>query len=149
MADQSRGKLKIFIGYAAGVGKTYKMLEEAQGLKSAGVDIVIGYFEPHGRKETIAKTEGLEIIPRRKLDYRGSLFEEMDTPAILARHAKVCAVDELPHTNVPGAERTKRWEDVQALLDAGVDVLTTMNIQHLESLNDQVYQISGVRVRET
>jgi two-component system sensor histidine kinase KdpD len=149
MADQSRGKLKIFMGYAAGVGKTYKMLEEAQELKSAGVDILIGYFEPHGRKDTIAKTEGLEIIPRRKIDYRDSLFEEMDTPAILARHPKVCAVDELPHTNVPGAERTKRWEDVQALLDAGVDVLTTMNIQHMESLNDQVYQISDVRVRET
>jgi two-component system, OmpR family, sensor histidine kinase KdpD len=149
MADQQHGKLKIFMGYAAGVGKTYKMLEEAQDLKAAGIDIVVGYFEPHGRKDTIAKTEGLEIIPRRKIEYRGSLFEEMDTPAILARRPQVCAVDELPHTNVPGAERTKRLEDVQALLDAGIDVLTTMNIQHLESLNDQVWQISGVRVRET
>src|SRR5215469_13532665 len=124
MAEQSRGKLKIFMGYAAGVGKTYKMLEEAQEMKSAGVDLVVGYFEPHGRRDTIAKTEGLEIIPRRKIDYRGSLFEEMDTPAVLARHPRVCAVDELPHTNVPGAERTKRWEDVQALLDAGTDVLS-------------------------
>jgi two-component system sensor histidine kinase KdpD len=144
-----RGTLRIFIGYAAGVGKTYKMLEEAQELKSRGVDVVIGYFEPHGRKDTIAKTEGLEIVPRRKISYRGSLFEEMDTAAILARGPQVCLVDEFPHTNVPGAERPKRWEDVQVLRDAGIDVLTTMNIQHLESLNDQIFNISGVRVRET
>jgi two-component system, OmpR family, sensor histidine kinase KdpD len=146
MAD---GKLKIFMGYAAGVGKTYKMLEEAQGLKAAGVDVVIGYFEPHGRQDTIAKTEGLEILPRRKVLYRDSSFEEMDTDAILARHPQVCVVDEFPHTNVPGSERSKRWEDVLTLLTAGIDVLTTMNIQHLESLNDQVWQISGVQVRET
>ena len=137
------------MGYAAGVGKTYKMLEEAQALKSAGAGVAIGYFEPHGRKETIAKTEGLEIIPRQKIDYRGSLFEEMDTNAILARHPQVCLVDEFPHTNVPGSERSKRWQDVEVLLAAGIDVLTTMNIQHLESLNDQVWQISGIRVRET
>src|SRR5882724_7757432 len=147
--EQRRGKLKIFMGYAAGVGKTYKMLETAQDLKAAGVDIVIGYFEPHGRKETIAKTEGLEIIAKRKIQYRDSLFEEMDTEAILARHPQVCVVDEFPHTNVPGSERAKRWEDVQTLLDAGIDVLTTMNIQHLESLNDQVWQLTGIRVRET
>ena len=96
MTEQQRGKLKIFMGYAAGVGKTYKMLEEAQDLKASGVDIVIGYFEPHGRKETIAKTEGLEIIPRKKIQYRDSLFEEMDTEAILARHPQVCVVDEFP-----------------------------------------------------
>ena len=149
MTEQQRGKLKIFMGYAAGVGKTYKMLEEAQDLKAAGVDIVIGYFEPHGRKETIAKTEGLEIDPRQKIQYRDSLFEEMDTEAILARHPQVCVVDEFPHTNVPGSERGKRWEDVEMLLAAGIDVLTTMNIQHLESLNDQIWQISGIRVRET
>jgi two-component system, OmpR family, sensor histidine kinase KdpD len=149
MAEQQRGKLKIFMGYAAGVGKTYKMLEEAQELKAAGVDIVIGYFEPHGRKDTIAKTEGLEVIPRRKVTYRDSIFEEMDTGAILARHPQVCIVDEFPHTNVPGSERLKRWEDVEVLLAAGIDVLTTMNIQHLESLNDQIWQISGIRVRET
>src|ERR1700674_3881547 len=149
MAEQQRGKLKIFMGYAAGVGKTYKMLEEAQGLKAAGVDIVIGYFEPHGRKDTIAKIEGLEVIPRRQVKYRDSVFEEMDTGAILARHPQVCVVDEFPHTNVPGSERSKRWEDVDILLAAGIDVLTTMNIQHLESLNDQIWQISGVRVRET
>jgi two-component system, OmpR family, sensor histidine kinase KdpD len=149
MTEPPRGKLKIFMGYAAGVGKTYKMLEEAQSLKASGVDIVVGYFEPHGRKETIAKTEGLEIIPRKRIQYRDTLFQEMDTEAILTRHPQVSVVDEFPHTNVPGSERSKRWEDVEVLLAAGIDVLTTMNIQHLESLNDQVWQISGVRVRET
>ncbi len=149
MTDKRRGKLKIFMGYAAGVGKTYKMLEEAQDLKASGVDIVIGYFEPHGRQETIAKTEGLEIVPRKTVEYRDSLFEEMDPDAILVRHPLVCVVDEFPHTNVPGSEREKRWEDVEVLLAAGIDVLTTMNIQHLESLNDQIWQISGIRVRET
>jgi two-component system, OmpR family, sensor histidine kinase KdpD len=147
--SHARGKLKIFMGYAAGVGKTYKMLEEGQALKAAGVDVVVGYFEPHGRQETIAKTEGLEVIPRQAIDYRGSVFEEMDTGAILARHPEVCLVDEYPHTNVPGSEHSKRWEDVEAILNAGISVLTTMNIQHLESLNDQVWQISGIRVRET
>jgi two-component system sensor histidine kinase KdpD len=149
MSEAERGKLKIFMGYAAGVGKTYKMLEEAQALQSQGVDIVIGYFEPHARQDTIAKTEGLETVPRRKIDYRGSIFEEMDTDAILARHPRVCVVDEFPHTNIPGSDRVKRWEDVERLLDAGIDVMTTMNIQHLESLNDQVWQIAGIRVRET
>ncbi len=144
-----RGKLKIFMGYAAGVGKTYKMLEEAQSLKADGVDVVVGYFEPHARKDTIAKMEGLELIPRRKVEYRGKVFEEMDTEAILERKPQVCAVDEFPHTNVPGLERTKRWEDVQVLLEAGIHILTTMNIQHLESLNDQVWHITGIRVRET
>jgi two-component system sensor histidine kinase KdpD len=149
MADLVRGKLKIFLGYAAGVGKTYQMLEEAQELKRQGHDVVIGYFEPHGRKDTIARTEGLEIVPRRKVDYRGALFEEMDPGAILDRHPEICVVDEFPHTNVPGSERLKRWQDVQFLLDAGIDVFTTMNIQHLESLNDQIWQIAGIRVRET
>jgi two-component system, OmpR family, sensor histidine kinase KdpD len=150
MADrQPPGRLKIYLGYAAGVGKTYQMLEEAQEMKRHGRDIVIGYFEPHGRKDTIARTEGLENIPRRRLDYRGTVFEEMDTDAILSRHPEVCVVDEFPHTNVPGSTRVKRWQDVQALLEAGIDVLTTMNIQHLESLNDQVWQITGIRVRET
>ena len=110
---------------------------------------MIGYFEPHGRKDTIAKIEGLEMIPRRKIDYRGGLFEEMDTDAILRRHPELCVVDEFPHTNVPGSERLKRWQDVQVLLDAGINVLTTMNIQHLESLNDQIWNITGIRVRET
>jgi len=145
----ARGKLKVYLGYAAGVGKTFRMLEEAQEAAQKGADIVVGYFEPHGRKDTIARTAGLEIIPRRKIEYRGSVFEEMNTPAILERHPAVCLVDELPHTNIPGCERLKRWEDVIALLDAGIDVYTTMNIQHLESLNDQVFHITGIRVRET
>src|ERR1700759_2942958 len=143
------GKLKIFLGYAAGVGKTYQMLEEAQELRHRGVDVVIGYFEPHGRKDTIAKTEGLEMIPRKKITYRGSTFEEMDTEKIIERHPKVTVVDEFPHTNVPGSTRDKRWEDALFILDQGIDVLTTMNVQHLESLNDQMIQITGIKVRET
>ena len=143
------GRLKVFLGYAAGVGKTFRMLEEAQQLKQQGLDVVVGYFEPHDRKSTIAKSVGLEFIPRRKITYRGSAFEEMDTPAILQRRPAICLVDELAHTNIPGSERSKRCEDVQVLLEAGIDVLTTLNVQHLESLNDQVFQISGVRVRET
>lgn len=143
------GRLKIILGYAAGVGKTFKMLEEGQQLVRDGHDVVVGYFEPHGRQDTIAKMEGLELIPRRTIDYRGRLFEEMDTPAILARRPEICLVDEFPHTNIPGAERAKRWEDVMALLDAGIDVYTTMNIQHLESLNDQMREITGIQVRET
>lgn len=149
MADTERGKLKVYLGYAAGVGKTYMMLEEAQTLKSQGMDVVIGYFEPHGRKDTMAKTTGLDIIPRKIISYRGSDFEEMDADAILARRPQICVVDEFAHTNVPGAQREKRWEDVEILLSAGIHVLTTMNIQHLESLNDQVRQITGIRVRET
>jgi two-component system sensor histidine kinase KdpD len=143
------GKLKIFLGYAAGVGKTYQMLEEAQSLRHKGVDAVIGYFEPHGRKDTIAKTEGLEMVPRKRVEYRGSYFEEMDAEAIVARHPKVAVVDEFPHTNVPGSPREKRWEDVLFILEHDIDVLTTMNVQHLESLNDQMAQITGVKVRET
>jgi two-component system, OmpR family, sensor histidine kinase KdpD len=144
-----RGRLKILLGYAAGVGKTYKMLEEAHELKDQGVDVVVGYFEPHGRKDTIARAEGLEVIPRRQIEYRGVRFEEMDTDAILRRHPACCAVDEFAHTNVPGSERAKRWEDVHVILDAGIDVVTTLNVQHLESLNDQVWQFTGIRVRET
>jgi len=148
-ALQARGRLKIYLGYAAGVGKTYQMLEEAQETKRQGRDVVVGYFEPHGRKDTIGKTDGLEFIPRRRVEYRGTIFEDMNTDAILRRRAQVCVVDEFPHSNIPGSEREKRWQDVQVLLDAGIDVLTTMNIQHLESLNDQVWRITGVRVRET
>ncbi len=146
---EHRGGLKIFLGYAAGVGKTYKMLEEAQQLREQGRDIAVGYFEPHGRQETIAKLTGLEVVPRRLVRYRGCDFEEMDADAILARRPEICVVDELPHTNVPGSRTAKRWEDVVALLDAGIDVLTTMNIQHLEGLNDHVREISGIQVRET
>lgn len=144
-----RGRLKVFLGYAAGVGKTYQMLNEAQELRHKGVDVVVGYFEPHGRQDTIAKTADLELIQRKKVEYRGALFEEMDVEAILRRKPAVCLVDEFAHTNVPGSERLKRWEDVLVLLEAGIDVLTTLNVQHLESLNDEVWHITGVRVRET
>ncbi|HEY7534011.1 MAG TPA: sensor histidine kinase KdpD, partial [Nitrospiraceae bacterium] len=146
---EGRGRLKLFLSYAAGAGKTYRMLEEAQDLKKREVDIVIGYFEPHARMETIEKTEGLEFVPRRRIEYRGSTFEEMDTDAIIKRSPAICVVDEFAHTNVPGSERAKRWEDVMIVLDAGIDVLTTMNLQHLESLNDQIRHITGIRVRET
>ena len=144
-----RGRLKVFLGYAAGVGKTYQMLSEARKLKEDGVDVVIGYFEPHGRADTIALSAGLETVPRKVLEHRGARFEEMDTEAILRRHPVVAVVDEFPHTNVPGSSRAKRWEDVHELLGAGIDVVTTMNVQHLESLNDQIWQSTGVRVRET
>jgi len=144
-----KGKLKVYLGYAAGVGKTYRMLEEAQEMRHKGVDIVIAYFEPHGRKETIAKTEDLEVVPRRILIYNGSPFQEMDTDGVLRRKPAVAVVDEFAHTNVPGTERVKRWQDVHAILEAGIDVLTTMNVQHLESLNDQVFHATGIRVRET
>ena len=147
--ERKRGRLKVFLGYAAGVGKTFQMLTEANELKRRGVDVVIAYFEPHNRPETIALSENLDAIPRKVIDYRGSRFEEMDTDAVLRRHPEIAVVDEFPHTNVPGSERLKRWEDVQVLLDAGINVLTTMNVQHLESLNDQIWQSTGVRVRET
>lgn len=149
LSSNRRGVLRIYLGYAAGVGKTYRMLQEARQLKTQGVDLVIGYFEPHGRKDTIELTEEIETIPRRKIEYRGTAFEDMDTEAILRRRPAVCAVDEFAHTNVPGSERAKRWEDVEILLDAGIDVLTTMNVQHIESLNDRVWDFTGVRVRET
>jgi two-component system sensor histidine kinase KdpD len=149
LASNRPGKLKIFLGYAAGVGKTYQMLEEAQSLLAKRVDVAIGYFEPHGRKDTIAKTSGLETIPRKIVEYRGSTFQEMDAEAIVARHPSVAVVDEFPHTNVPGSPREKRWQDVLYVLENGIDVLTTMNVQHLESLNDQMAQITGVKVRET
>lgn len=144
-----RGRLKVFLGYAAGVGKTYQMLSEAREMQARGIDVVIGYFEPHGRKDTIALAEGLETVPRKAIEYRGSRFGEMDTDAVLRRRPAVAVVDEFPHTNVPGSVHQKRWEDVHVLLDAGIDVLTTMNVQHVESLNDQIWQATGVRVRET
>jgi len=139
----------VFLGYAAGVGKTYQMLSETHELKARGVDVAVAYVEPHGRADTVALIDGLEVIPRMVVDYKGSRFEEMDTDAVLRRHPQVAVVDELPHTNVPGSPRLKRWEDVHVLIDAGIDVLTTMNVQHLESLNDQIWQSAGVRVRET
>ena len=144
-----RGRLHLYLGYAAGVGKTYRMLEDAQQMSQQGKDIVIGYFEPHGRKDTMARTAGLELVPTRSSTHGGAVFQEMDTDAILRRNPAICVVDELAHTNVPGSARAKRWEDVQMLLDAGIDVMTNMNIQHLESLNDHIIRITGIRVRET
>jgi two-component system sensor histidine kinase KdpD len=145
----TRGRLKVFLGYAAGVGKTFQMLTEAHALKNRGRDVVIAYFEPHGRQDTMALTEGLETVPRRVVEYRGSRLEEMDTDAVLRRRPDAALVDEFPHTNAPGSPRGKRWEDVLVILEAGIDVLTTMNVQHLESLNDEIWQSTGVRVRET
>ena len=149
MKDDGRGRLKMYLGYAAGVGKTYQMLDDAQEMRNQDIDVVVGYFEPHGRQETIARAEGFETIPRKVITYRGASLEEMDTDAILRRRPAVCVVDEFAHSNAPGFDRAKRWEDVHILIDAGIDVLTTMNVQHLESLNDQVWNVTGVRVRET
>lgn len=144
-----RGRLHLYLGYAAGVGKTFRMLEDAQEISRQGKDIAIGYFESHGRKATIEKTAGLEMIPTRNSVHGGASFQEMDTDRILRRHPAICVVDELAHTNVPGSQRAKRWEDVQVILDASIDVMTNMNIQHLESLNDHIFRITGIRVRET
>ena len=144
-----RGRLKVYLGYAAGVGKTYQMLFDGREAAARGTDLVIGYFEPHDRPDTIALAQGLEAVPRRPIEHRGRRFEEFDPDGVLHRHPAVCLVDELAHTNVPGAERPKRWQDVLVLLDAGIDVWTTVNIQHLESLNDRVRELTGVHVRET
>jgi two-component system, OmpR family, sensor histidine kinase KdpD len=143
-----RGKLKIFLGYAAGVGKTYAMLESAQRLKK-DIDIVIAYAETHGRNETEALLDGLEIVPRKKLEYRGVTLSEMDIDAVLTRHPKIALMDELAHTNAPGSRHPKRYMDMEELLEAGIDVFATLNIQHLESLRDSVARITGVWVRET
>jgi two-component system, OmpR family, sensor histidine kinase KdpD len=147
--QRERGKLKLYIGSAAGVGKTYRMLNEACELRSRGVDVVIGFVETHGRADTIAQIGDLEIVPRKRIEYRGVTLEEMDVDAILARHPEVAVVDELAHTNVPSAKHAKRWEDVIELLDEGINVISAVNVQHLESLNDVVAQTLGVTVRET
>ena len=145
----TRGELRIYLGAAPGVGKTYAMLEEAQRRAERGTDVVVAFVETHGRKHTQAMLADLEIVPRREIQYRGSQFTEMDLDAVLARRPEVAVVDELAHTNVPGSRNAKRWRDVHELLDAGIDVLTTVNVQHLESLNDVVAQITGVEQRET
>jgi two-component system, OmpR family, sensor histidine kinase KdpD len=144
-----RGKLKIFLGYAAGVGKTYSMLEAAHQRKEHGLDVVAAYVETHGRAETEAMLEGLERLPPKQIEYRGVTLPEMDVDAVLARHPQIALVDELAHTNAAGSRHPKRYQDVEELLDAGIDVYTTLNVQHLESLNDVVAQITGVVVRET
>ena len=145
----TRGRYKIFLGMAAGVGKTYRMLQEGQAEAEAGRDVVIGYMEPHGRAETVALGEGLEVIPRRRVTYRDTTLEEMDLPAILRRRPELCLIDELAHTNAPGVEHEKRYQDIEDVLAAGIDVFSTVNVQHLESLNDQVCELTGIRVRET
>ncbi|HEV3345461.1 MAG TPA: two-component system sensor histidine kinase KdbD, partial [Methylomirabilota bacterium] len=146
---QARGKLKIFFGAAAGVGKTYAMLEAARGQRAQGVDVVVGWVDTHGRVETEALLGGLEILPRRAVEYRGTALKEFDLDAALARRPALMLVDELAHSNAPGSRHAKRWQDVLELLDAGINVYSAMNVQHVESLNDVVAKITGVIVRET
>lgn len=144
-----RGRLKVFLGYAAGVGKTCRMLEEAHALRQRGVDVVAGFIETHGRADTEAMIGDLEVVPRRRLEYRGVAIEEMDVAAILARQPRVALVDEVAHTNAPGSLHPKRTDDIRALLDAGINVICAFNVQHLQSLNDLVKTATGVAVRET
>jgi two-component system, OmpR family, sensor histidine kinase KdpD len=148
-ADQRRGHLRVFLGMAAGVGKTYRMLLEGHAEQEAGRDVVIGLLETHGRAETARLAEGLPMIPRVRVSYRQAELEEMDLPAVLRRAPELCLVDELAHTNAPGLEHLKRYEDVEDILAAGIDVVSTLNVQHLESLNDRITELSGIRVRET
>ncbi|MFN7981093.1 MAG: universal stress protein [Vicinamibacterales bacterium] len=144
-----RARLRVYIGAAPGVGKTYAMLQEAQALKTHGVDVVAGLVETYGRPDTQAQVRDLEIVPRRRIEYKGATLEDLDVDAVIARRPQVCVVDELAHTNIPGSRHTKRYEDVLEILDAGISVLTAVNIQHLETLNDAVARVTGVRVRET
>ena len=148
LREQQRGRLKVYLGFAPGVGKTYEMLQEGQRLKRQGVDVVIGIVEPHGRAETTAMIGDLEQVPRRKIEYRGVVLEEMDLDAVLARRPTVALVDELAHTNAPGSKHPKRYQDVEELLRNGISVITTMNVQHLESLYDTVEKFTGVKVKE-
>ncbi len=149
-ADESsgRGRLRIYLGMAPGVGKTFRMLEEGHRRVDRGTDLVVGFVEPHGRSHTLALTDGLEIVPRQRVDYRGVVVEEMDSDAVVARNPTVALIDELAHTNVPGSARAKRWEDVEVIRDAGIHVVTTMNVQHLESVSDAVATITGAPVNE-
>ena len=149
MSERSRGELRVFVGMAAGVGKTYRMLTEGHAEQEAGRDVVIGFLESHGRADTTALAQGLPIVATRRVDYRGTTLVEMDLPTILNRAPELCLIDELAHTNAPGLIHTKRYEDVEDVLGAGIDVLSTLNVQHLESLNDQIAELSGIRVRET
>ncbi len=145
----ARGRLRIYLGAAAGVGKTYTMLEEAHRREDRGTDVVIGWVETHGRVHTAEQIRDLEVVPPREIEYKGALLKEMDVDAVLRRHPEVALVDELAHTNVPGSRNEKRYEDVLELLEAGINVISTLNIQHIESLNDTVQQLTGVAVRET
>jgi len=146
--EQQRGRLKVYLGFAAGVGKTYEMLQEGQRLKKQGVDVVIGMVETHGRADTAAQLGELEQVPRRRIEYRGVVLEEMDLDALLVRRPQVALVDELAHTNAPDSRNAKRFQDVQELLQAGIHVISTLNIQHLESLYDIVESCTGVKVKE-
>src|SRR6266704_120013 len=146
---EGRGRLKIFLGAAPGVGKTYEMLLSAQAKRREGVDVAVGVVEAHGRRETEALLQGFEVIPRREIDYKGHRLTEMDLDAILKRRPQLVLVDELAHTNAPGSRHPKRYLDVEELIAAGIDVHTTLNIQHVESLNDVVARITRIRVRET
>jgi two-component system sensor histidine kinase KdpD len=147
--EERRARLRIYIGAAPGVGKTYEMLQEAHALRARGLDVVVGIAETYGRTDTEAQLKNLEVVPRRQVEYRGVTMEEMDVDAIITRAPQVCVVDELAHTNVPGSRNSKRYQDVVELLDAGIHVMTAVNIQHLETLNDAVARATGVRVRET
>ena len=147
--DEDRARLRIYIGAAPGVGKTFEMLQEAHALRARGVDVVVGYVETYGRMDTEAQVKDIEIVPRRRVEYRGVTIEEMDVDAVIRRKPQVSVVDELAHTNVPGSRNQKRYEDVLELLSAGIHVMTAVNIQHLETLNDAVARATGVRVRET
>lgn len=149
LKSRERGKLKVYIGSAAGVGKTYRMLQEAHDLHSRGIDVVVGFVETHARAETAAQVRDLEVVPRRQIAYRGVTLEEMDVDAVIARAPGVVIVDELAHTNVPGSRHAKRWQDVELLRDEGVSVISAVNVQHLESLNDIIAETLGVTVRET
>jgi len=143
-----RGRLKVYLGYGPGVGKTYQMLSEGQRLKAESIDVVVGLVETHGRAETAKLVEGLQVIARRRTEYRGIVVEELDVDAVLARRPQVILIDELAHTNVPGSRNPKRYQDVQEILAAGIHVITTLNVQHLESLYNTVEQLIGVKVRE-
>lgn len=149
MERKPRGRYKVFLGMSAGVGKTYRMLQEGRAEAEAGRDVVIGLLETHRRAETALQAEGLEQVPRRTVVHRGTELEEMDLPGLLARAPQLALIDELAHTNAPGVEHLKRYEDIEDVLDAGIDVYSTLNVQHLESLNDQVAELTGIRVRET
>jgi two-component system sensor histidine kinase KdpD len=147
--DEKRPRLRVYIGAAPGVGKTYAMLREAHAMKARGLDVVAGFIETYGRQDTDAQVGDLEIVPRRRIEYRGTTLEELDVDAIIGRRPQVCVVDELAHSNVPGSRNAKRYQDVLELLDAGIHVMTAVNIQHLETLNDAVGRVTGIRVRET
>lgn len=146
--SSGRGRLKIYLGMAAGVGKTMRMLDDAHGMRRAGVDVAVGFVESHGRAETAARIADLEVIPRRRVSYRDVVIEEMDLAAILARHPDAVVVDELPHTNAPGSKNEKRWQDVEDILASGISVMTALNVQHLEGVQDVVRSATGIDIRE-